>query len=88
MLEVIVTFDPSANRASAVVKLNRPDSARLDPQNAIAARNVAAGLRANAWVTDGIRTYRVVGKRARHRHRARRRAESATRHAGTEGIEG
>ena len=65
MLEVTVIFDPNANRVGGVVKLNRPSSARLDPRNAIAARNVAAGVRANAWVTDGTKTYRVVGNRAR-----------------------
>ena len=65
MLEVTVTFDPSANRASQVVKLNRPAAVHLDPRDAIAARNIAAGLRANAWVSDGLKVYRVVGNHAR-----------------------
>ena len=63
MLEVTVTFDPSANRTGGLVKLNHHN--HLNPKSAVAARNVAAGLRANAWVTDGTKTYRVVGNRAR-----------------------
>ena len=64
MLEVTVSFDPSANRASEIVRLNTSAS-DLSPQLAVKTRNVAAGLGANAWVSDGRRTYRVVGKRAR-----------------------
>jgi len=63
MLTVTVTYDPSANRSPDTVKLNGHST--LTPKAAIAARNVAAGMAANAYVTDGTSTYRVTRNNAR-----------------------
>jgi hypothetical protein len=63
MLEVTVSFDPAANRRDQLVRLNNHN--KLTPKSAVAARNIAAGIGANAWVTDGTTTYRVVKNRAR-----------------------
>jgi hypothetical protein len=63
MLKLTVTFDQTANRPDQTVVLHNHE--KLDPRAAIAARNVAAGVGANAWVSDGRVTYRVTRSKAR-----------------------
>jgi hypothetical protein len=61
-MNVTVQFDPQAKRAPERVTLLGYE--RLTPTTAIAARDIAAGTGASARVTDGTKTYRVVGDRA------------------------
>lgn len=63
MLTLTVSFDLLANRPPETVQLNSHE--KLPPAAAIAARDIAAGIGANATVSDGDTTYRVVGTRAR-----------------------
>lgn len=62
MLEVIVTFDASAERNPVVVELN--NHAKLNARAARAAREVAAPA-ANVMVSDHEAVYRVTGSGAR-----------------------
>jgi hypothetical protein len=63
MLRVIVSFDRSADRADQKVILH--NYTKLTPRAAIAARDIAAGVAANARVSDGQVAYHVVKSRAR-----------------------
>jgi len=65
MKELLVTvqYRPQVERNSDTIRMAGVD--KLTPALAIAARNVAAGVGASAWVHDDDVMYRVVGNRAR-----------------------